>query len=449
MDADIVGIGFGPANIALAIALQESGAGTQAVYIEQLAQPSWQSGMMLDGSDIQHNAVRDLVMPRNPRSRFTFHNYLFEQGRLFEYLNLGLPFPLRKDYVKYIVWAADQFRDQVRYASTVTSVDKLDRGDGKAGARVHLSDGQSISCRAVVVAPGRAPRIPAAFAGITDRRVYHFTQYLHRVADLERIAHPRIAVIGGSQSAVELTLDLSARLPDASVHNIMRGFGYRQKDLSPFTGEVYFPSFIDYYYGCSDASQRDLNQQLRYTNYSAADIDVIQALYVRMYEQRLDGVERIKVVRNTAVTACLPRSEDVLLRLREVHLDEPAELPFDAVILATGFQDLTPYGEGQFLPGVLDPLVGDVARTPAGFAMVGRDYRVLPGDGRTLPPVYLNGLCESSHGMGDAGSFSLLSQRSDTIATSVIQAMAPVSPATPVAALGSVAPVAAVSGSGR
>ncbi len=428
--------------------MRESGADAKAVYVEQLGQPSWQSGMMLDGSDIQHNAVRDLALPRNPRSQFTFHNYLFEQGRLFEYLNLGLPFPLRKDYVKYVVWAADHFRDQVHYGTTATRVDSVTRPDGAARAVVRLSDGRSITCRAVVVAPGRAARIPKAFQGVNDPRVFHFTQYLHRVAELERIRNPRIAVIGGSQSAVELTLDLSHRLPGAAIYNIIRGFGYRQKDLSPFMSEVYFPSFVDYYYGCSEESQRDLNRQLRYTNYSAADIDVIQALYARMYEQRLDGAERIRVIRNSAVASCLPRDDDVLLRLDEVHLDERTEVPVDAVILATGFHDLTPFGEGQFLPALLDPLMADVARTPAGFALIGRDYRVLPADGRTLPPVYLNGLCESSHGMGDAGSFSLLSLRSDTIATSVLRAVADAA-GSPAALPVGAAPVAVVSGTGR
>ncbi|WP_414148121.1 hypothetical protein ACMGGR_02890 [Erwinia sp. BNK-24-b] len=32
---------------------------------------------------------------------------------------------------------------------------------------------------------------------------------------------------------------------------------------------------------------------------------------------------------------------------------------------------------------------------------------------------YLNGLCESSHGLGDAGSFSLLSIRSAVIADAI------------------------------
>jgi L-ornithine N5-oxygenase len=59
------------------------------------------------------------------------------------------------------------------------------------------------------------------------------------------------------------------------------------------------------------------------------------------------------------------------------------------------------------------------------------DYRVrLAGDGRTThAPLYLNGLCESSHGMGDAGSFSLLSLRSAAILNSLSNRLSPASAA--------------------
>ena len=46
-----------------------------------------------------------------------------------------------------------------------------------------------------------------------------------------------------------------------------------------------------------------------------------------------------------------------------------------------------------------------------------RDYR-LKVEGSSAP-VYLNGLCEASHGFGDAGSFSILSIRGDVIASSL------------------------------
>jgi L-ornithine N5-oxygenase len=48
--------------------------------------------------------------------------------------------------------------------------------------------------------------------------------------------------------------------------------------------------------------------------------------------------------------------------------------------------------------------------------LVERDYQVRTQAGL---PLFLNGLCESSHGLGDAGSFSLLSLRASEILQSL------------------------------
>lgn len=89
---DVVGIGFGPANLALAIALEEAGFAGSCLFLERRPSPQWQPEMLLPRSDIQNHPCRDLVTPRNPRSRYTFMNFLFENGRLFEHLNLGIEF---------------------------------------------------------------------------------------------------------------------------------------------------------------------------------------------------------------------------------------------------------------------------------------------------------------------------------------------------------------------
>jgi L-ornithine N5-oxygenase len=423
VDVDVLGIGFGPGNIALAVALDESDSDLAVRYVERNPIPAWQSGMLLDGSDIQHNAARDLALPRNPRSRYTFYNYLFEHGRLFEYLNLGLPYPFRKDYARYVTWVAEQFAGQVDYGVEVTALRVAD-GDGVALLDARLSDGRSVRSHAAVVAPGRQPRIPQAFANIVDERVFHSSVYLHRREVCERIAEPVIVVIGASQSAVELVLDISRSLPRARVVNVLRDFGHRQKDLSPFTNEVYFPAFTDYYYDATEESKADLDRQLRHTNYSAADPDVLQALYVQMYEDRLDGVERVQLVRNTAVSRVRTAPDGVHLVLTERHRGGETRLRADAVVLATGYYDLTDESGPEFLPPVLAGIAGRVGRTPTGRALVGRDYRLQPPPGGTLPPIYLNGLCETTHGLGDAGSFSLLSLRSSTIATSLAKDLA-------------------------
>jgi len=423
VEIDVVGIGFGPANIAFAIAMEEFGIPARPYFVERQSQPGWQPGMLLDQSDIQHHPARDLALPRNPRSHYTFFNYLFEEGRLFEFLNLGLPLPLRKDYARYVTWAANHFTDQVRFGVAAVSVTAVPGEAGSPAVEVGLDDGSVVRARVVVLAPGRPPHIPDVFQGITDRRVYHFTEYLNRLPELVAARQPRLAIIGGSQSAVELVLDASRQLPHGVIINILRGFGYRQKDLSPFNCEVYYPQFINYYYEASEDSKRNLDQQLRYTNYSSADIDVIQALYTQLYEQRLDGVDRVRLLRNTDVIGCDPRPGGVRLTVREVHRRTVEEIDVDAVVLATGFVDLTDESGAFFLPPMLDPIASAVARAPSGRAVIDRDYRLAFASGATLPSIYLNGLCETTHGMGDAGSFSLLSLRAATIAESVHKAL--------------------------
>src|SRR5205085_4105209 len=101
---DLVGIGYGPANISLAAAFDELEDPPSALFLERDVDPRWQKDMLLPGSDVQHNPIRDLVSLRNPRSRYSFINYLFEHGRLLHHLNLPTVFPLRTEYTDYIDW---------------------------------------------------------------------------------------------------------------------------------------------------------------------------------------------------------------------------------------------------------------------------------------------------------------------------------------------------------
>lgn len=419
-EPDVIGIGFGPSNIALAIALEELYPEIAAVFLESSPAPGWQPGMLLSSSDIQHHPARDLVTPRNPRSRYSFLNHLHEERRLFDFLNLNIPFPLRKDYARYVTWAARHFDDRVRYGCAVESVHPL---PDAAGMEVHLADGRRFRSGAVVVAPGRPPYISPPFRNLADDRIFHYTRYLYRVADMARVAGARIAVIGASQGAVEVCLDVAQRLPDSKVRNVVRGFGYRQKDLSPFHTEAYFPEFTDYYFDVSSASKQELDHQLRFTNYSAADIDVLTAYHTRLYEQQLDGGDQIQLFRNTEITGVRLGADAITLDLYERHRNAVSSLDADFVILATGFVDLTDDNGENFLPAMLSPLRSLVGRTPERHARIGRDYRLLPEAGVDLPPVYLNGLCETTHGLGDAGSFSLVSLRAAAIADSLSKSL--------------------------
>lgn len=413
---DVLGIGFGPANIALAIALEELAPGMSVQFLEKRMGPLWQPNMLLPGSDIQNHPLRDLVTPRNPRSRYSFTNFLFEQGRLYEHLNLPLHHPLRAEYAQYVSWAADFFKDVVAYGCEAESVEAVKPSNGEgAHYKVCCLDGRVFLARSLVLAPGRTPHIPAPFAGIKDRRVRHLNDYLPALSEAVAATDGRcrIAVIGGSQSAVEILLHASDQTGVREAVGFTRNFGYRQKDTSPFSDEVYFPSFVDTFHNASAEHKTRLRQELVHTNYSAADIDVLNQLYVRKYEQMLKGESRLQLRTCEDMVGCIPSPTGVQLESRQYLQGSIHSQSFDLVILATGFLDLGNGDRQEPFPSLLAPIARE---NEIDTLTIARDYRVDLSNGL---PTYLNGLCESSHGMGDAGSFSLLALRSQSIVESL------------------------------
>ena len=149
---DLIGVGFGPSNLALAIRLaQEDGARPlRAAFLERQPEFGWHRGMLLDDSRMQISFLKDLAMLRVPTSRFTFVNYLFEQGRLQDFVNLKQFYPTRVEFEDYLRWAASGFDRWVDYGENVTSIEPvLDPLDRRVVThlRVHSTDasGQALS----------------------------------------------------------------------------------------------------------------------------------------------------------------------------------------------------------------------------------------------------------------------------------------------------------------
>ena len=407
---DVLGIGFGPSNIALAIAMQEQGFSGSALFLERNLSSKWHADMLLSGTDIQNNPLRDLITPINPQSHYTFVNFLHKNGRFFELLNLGRLHPLRRDYYDYVAWVAGQF-DNVHYGVNVTSLE-MEVEDGRPVWRVRTQQGEYRTYR-LVMGIGRNLNVPSQFE--LGPNVVHFTDY--GTAVKSRPTDTPIAVIGASQSAVEILLDLLGR-NYANIHSIHRSFSFRLKDTSPFSDEVYFPEFVDYYHRLSPQKRVRLDTQLRSTNYSSVDGDVLDALYQRIYEMRIEGRSPLSLHRCTEVGSIQVRPESVQLSLCENNTEEVSQLEVGLVILATGFLDIGRNGQ-EGLPKLLKPFWKNFCWSGENLD-VQRDYRVLAsGSEALLPPLYLNGLCESSHGLGDAGSFSLVSVRAHTIFESI------------------------------
>src|SRR5689334_23589953 len=127
-ELDVVGIGFGPSNLAMAIAVTEHNdtrgpdARVRARFLERQAGFGWHRGMLLDDATMQVSFLKDLVTLRNPTSEFSFLRYLHSRGRLIDFINHKNLFPLRVEFHDYLEWAARQVGDVVRYGHEVVDV---------------------------------------------------------------------------------------------------------------------------------------------------------------------------------------------------------------------------------------------------------------------------------------------------------------------------------------
>lgn len=419
---DVIGVGFGPGNLALAIALEELLPGVKARFIEAKPSADWQERMMVHRANIQHHPSVDLVTPRNPRSRYTFINYLFENDLLFRHFNLGLEYPLRKEYAKYIRWAAKHFDHLVDYRQRVREISLVGSDSGPEGYRVHTEDGAEYQGRILVLATGRTPYIPAPFNQLPKDRVFHLNDYRPRVDKLVQQGARRIAVIGASQSAVEILLDLCSRYPEVQPVCYLRHFGFRLKDTNPFMEASVHPEHVAPFYDASEEHKARINTDLKYLNYSASDMDVLKDLYLTLYEHALDGEQRVTLLNNQEIQGAVQEENHIRITSEHIYQKTRSENTVDAVVLATGFRDLGAGPSQERLPPLLQPLERHFKLNERGVLHVNFDYSVSASErtGR-IPPLFLNGLCEASHGISDAGSFSLLSLRAEKLARALSQ----------------------------
>jgi len=243
---DLLCIGFGPASLAIAVALHdslESGSLKEVPsvrFLERQDQFAWHAGMLLPGAKMQISFIKDLASLRDPRSRFTFLNYLHENDRLVDFINLSTFLPARTEYEDYLRWSASHFGDVVNYSTEVVSIAPV-KGDGSplktfAVTSRNTKTGQITTnlARNVVVAAGGQPSIPKCIpAG--NPRVLHSSQYANTVPKLltDHAAPYRIAVVGAGQSAAEIFNNIQTVYPNSKTWLIMRSEFMKPSDDSP------------------------------------------------------------------------------------------------------------------------------------------------------------------------------------------------------------------------
>lgn len=414
-ELDVAGIGFGPAGISLACAVSDwveanghSPVGP-TLFLEKASSTAWHGDFLLRDTDINHHVLRDLVTPRNPRSRFSFAMYLKAKGRLYPFGLLGRP-PSRAEWSDYIGWVGEQLSDYVSYDDQVFAVAPEVEDDELTGFRISAAKGM-YRARRIVLSSGSYPIVPEPFCNHQGRHVFHTSSYLTHIRDFGDDLPRRWLVVGSGQSAGEVVGDLLTRRPDIEIHSLHRSVGFRLGQLGQFPNRAFFPELVDYFHGLNATDRRQFLAEVRATNYAGIDVDQSQALYSLMYEDEIEGRERVVMHTFTSVDAIHPTERDYTVSLKDVFTGEPSQLSVDGIVVATGY-------EQPLIPPLLAELLPWLRLDEEGGVDVGRDYRVAL-DARPGVEVFANGLSERAHGISDGQSFSLVAVRAGHILSSL------------------------------
>ncbi|UUU36367.1 lysine N(6)-hydroxylase/L-ornithine N(5)-oxygenase family protein [Streptomyces sp. CA-210063] len=400
---DVLGIGFGPSNLALAIALHEhsadsgAGEGLRVGFLERQPRFGWHRGMLIDDATMQVSFLKDLVTMRDPTSDFSFLCYLRERGRLVDFLNLKTLFPLRIEFHDYFEWAAARVAHLVEYSAEVVSVRPVTR-DGEIRYFDVTSrdpgDPERLTvrrARSICVATGLEPHLPPG-AELSER-VWHTSELLHRVDQVRRSGRPvrRTVVLGAGQSAAEAVDYLHRNFPEAEICSVFAKYGYTPADDSPFANKIFDPEAVDLYYDAPREVKQSLFDYHRSTNYSVVDMDLIESLSRAMYQEKVQGRERLRMMNVSRLREVEVGADDVKVTVEFLPTGEREVLSSDLLVYATGYQ---PQGIGDHL-GEIGKLC---LRDDEDALRVGRDHRV-----ETAPNVsadiYLQGGTEHTHGL--------------------------------------------------
>ncbi|RZQ64697.1 lysine N(6)-hydroxylase/L-ornithine N(5)-oxygenase family protein [Amycolatopsis suaedae] len=396
---DLIGVGFGPSNLALAIALTEHNAAVPRVepvtahFFEQQPRFGWHRGMLIEDATMQVSFLKDLVTMRNPASEFSFLSYLHARGRLVDFINHKNLFPLRIEFHDYFEWSAAKVDDLVSYGSQVIGVEPVISGDHVDffDVRVRTANGEETDFRArnLAIGTGLRPQLPEGV--VRSDRIWHNHELLHRVDGLADLDPGRFVVVGAGQSAAEVTAFLHDRFPRAEVCSVFARYGYSPSDDSSFANRIFDPEAVDHFYTAPDAVKQRLLGYHANTNYSAVDIDLIDELYRRMYREKVTGAQRLRMFNVSRPLEVVETPAGVRTTIEELTTGERTVLDADVVVYATGYRPADP------LP-VLGELGQRCARDGQGNVLVERDYR-LRTDDRIRAGIYLQGGTEHTHGI--------------------------------------------------
>ncbi|WP_112180620.1 MULTISPECIES: lysine N(6)-hydroxylase/L-ornithine N(5)-oxygenase family protein [Paraliobacillus] len=337
---DFIGIGIGPYNLGLAALIDEQSE-LDALFFDQTPEFHWHPGMLIDGTDLQVSFLADLVTFANPKSQYTFLNYLHAQNRLYPFYFFQKFTIPRQEYDSYGRWVAEQLPNCYFHSEVI---DVIDHHTYYIVKVKHWNE-DKVKCyqaKHVVLGTGSKPLVLEGTENLSSADVYHTNNYLDYKSETQLAKS--ITIIGSGQSAAEVFYDL---LHEQKFHHyhlswITRSAGLFQLDASKIGQEVFTPDYVDYFHALSYKERMKALDELSQLR-KGIDQSTLHKIYELLYHQSVGGNNpNVTIQPLTEIKRITAKDKNYQLLCHQWQEDKQSTYTSNKIILATGYKPNIP-----------------------------------------------------------------------------------------------------------
>lgn len=390
---NLCGIGLGPFNLSLAALLSEAGY-KDFHFFEAKNGFNWHPGMMINEATLQVSFLADLVSLIDPKSKYSFLNYLKEHDRIFSFYFLEKNNIPRKEYNHYCQWVCnDLYREKsiISFLSRVKDIEKF-----KDGFKIYIEtkgNEKIVFAKNIVIGVGTSPFIPPCLRELKEKypdRILHSSDFLNHDINL---CKDEITVLGSGQSSAEITLELLKRSEGLNIRNkmywITRSKYFQPMESSKLGLELFSPKYIEYFYNLDKTIKEKLilSQDALYKGIS---INTISDIFTTIYNQSI-GCEdkRIDLISSSELICVEYNKDKFVMTFNEINEGINYQLKSDVIISGTGYKKT----EMNFMRGLSEY----VDRDEKNNYIVNNNYEVkYNGNGK----IFIQNGEMHSHGVG-------------------------------------------------
>ncbi|EOS93736.1 hypothetical protein SY86_09185 [Erwinia tracheiphila] len=380
-ETDVVCIGLGPFNLSLSVLLHEAGF-ENYIAIEQKESFSWHEGMLLEGTTLQVPFLADLSTMVNPRSEFTYLNYLHEKNRLqkfFFFEDFKVP---RREYNNYCQWACEKIKEKIIFDCAAISIKET-----KTGFAIQTSKGK-IYTRKIVIGIGTVPYTPECVK--QNKNIIHSSDFYKNQCKIKKNAN--ITILGSGQSSAEIFKFLfNEQMENGKkkyfLNWLTRSQGLFQMEYSKFGLEF---SSLDhtkfFYHGHGDKKKLVKSQAFIYKGISYSTIsDIYNALYHRDINNDIDNYVLIHPFLDLIE---IEQKNNIIMKFKNTRTEQNKTILTDYLICCTGYK--------YEIPAFLDKLKNKIKLTDKETIDLDFNYKVkYNGDGT----IYVQNMEINTHGL--------------------------------------------------